>query len=112
MRIAIPVANEVLCAHFGHCDRSALVEIDPAKKQILGTTEVEAPPHEPGLLPPWLADRGANVIIAGGMGERARALFQQQHIDVIVGAPVETPEHLVIEYLSGTLQAGDNSCDH
>ena len=112
MKIAIPIANEVLSAHFGHCDRFALVEIDPEEKQILGTTEIEAPPHEPGLLPPWLAERGANVIIAGGMGERARTLFEQQHIDVVVGAPTETPERLVTDYLSGTLQAGANSCDH
>jgi predicted Fe-Mo cluster-binding NifX family protein len=39
-------------------------------------------------------------------------LFTAQGINVIVGAPVQTPELLVTDYLAGTLQAGDNVCDH
>jgi predicted Fe-Mo cluster-binding NifX family protein len=53
-----------------------------------------------------------NVIIAGGMGQRAQGLFAQHGIQVVVGAPAETPERLVGEYLAGTLQVGDNICDH
>jgi len=63
-------------------------------------------------LPPWLAQRGAKMIIAGGMGQRAQGLFAEQGIQVIVGAPALTPERLVNDYLSGTLQAGENLCDH
>ena len=33
------------------------------------------PPHEPGVLPGWLHHLGADVIIAGGMGQRAISLF-------------------------------------
>jgi hypothetical protein len=29
-----------------------------------------------------------------------------------VGAPAETPEKLVSDYLAGTLMAGENVCDH
>ena len=64
MRIAIPVANGELAAHFGHCERFVLVEVDPKAQQILRREDIEAPPHEPGLLPPWLAKRGVNMIIA------------------------------------------------
>ncbi|MBU4405486.1 MAG: ATPase, partial [Acidobacteria bacterium] len=74
--------------------------------------DLDAPPHEPGLLPKWLAERGANLIIAGGMGQRAQGLFVEHGIQVIVGAPAETPENLANSYLAGTLQAGDNVCDH
>jgi len=98
--------------HFGHCERFALVEVDLATKKILNREDVDAPPHQPGLLPPWLAERGANMIIAGGMGQRAQDLFVEQGIQVIVGAPAETPERLVSDYLAGTLQAGENVCDH
>jgi predicted Fe-Mo cluster-binding NifX family protein len=72
----------------------------------------QAPPHEPGLLPRWLHERGADVIIAGGMGQRAQQLFAQSGMTVVVGAPAETPEQLASAYLSGTLQAGENICDH
>jgi predicted Fe-Mo cluster-binding NifX family protein len=53
-----------------------------------------------------------NLIIAGGMGQRARGLFTEQDIQVLVGVPTETPEKLVADYLAGTLQEGENICDH
>lgn len=112
MRIAVPVANGRLAMHFGHCERFALIDIDRPAKRILKTEMVDAPEHQPGLLPPWLAERGAKVIIAGGMGSRAQTLFAEQGIQVIVGAPAETPENLVQSYLDDALQSGENVCDH
>jgi len=112
LKIAIPLMNGKLCQHFGHCDRFALVDVDPVEKKILKREDIEAPPHEPGLLPKWLAEQGATMIIAGGMGQRAQGLFIERGIEVIVGAPADTPERLVGDYLAGTLQAGDNACDH
>ena len=112
MRIAIPLANGKLTMHFGHCERFALVDVDQTEEKILKREDIDAPPHEPGLLPPWLAERGANMIIAGGMGQRAQGLFAQQGIKVVVGAPADTPECLVGDYLAGTLQVGENVCDH
>ncbi len=112
MRIAIPLADGKLAMHFGHCQHFAMVDVDDATKKILKREDIAAPPHEPGLLPPWLAERGANLIIAGGMGQRAHELFAGQGVKVIVGAPAETPEKLVSEYLAGTLMTGENTCDH
>ncbi len=112
MRIAIPVANDRLAAHFGHCEQFAMIEIDEENNKVTGRSDVEAPPHEPGLLPPWLAEKGVNVIIAGGMGQRALALFAQQGIKVITGAPANAPESLAELYLGGNLVTGSNLCDH
>jgi len=112
MRIAIPLAGGKLAMHFGHCERFALVDVETEEKKILKREDIDAPPHQPGLLPKWLAERGANMIIAGGMGQRAQGLFVEHGIKVLVGAPVETPEKLVADFLAGTLQAGENICDH
>ncbi len=112
MKVAIPIANGALCMHFGHCEQFALVEVDETTKTITQTTMVTPPPHEPGMLPPWLAKQGATHIIAGGMGSRAQDLFAAQSIAVIVGAPADEPEALVKLYLSGTLKTGTNTCDH
>lgn len=112
MRIAIPLTNGRLSLHFGHCECFALLDVDPDEQKILGREDVGAPPHQPGLLPPWLAGRGANVVLAGGMGQRAQELFAERGIRVVVGAAVETPERLVSDYLAGTLRAGENACDH
>jgi predicted Fe-Mo cluster-binding NifX family protein len=112
MRIAIPLANGKLAMHFGHCERFALVDVNAAEKKIISREDIEAPPHQPGLLPPWLAERGATVIIAGGMGQRAQGLSAEQGIQVVVGAAAGTPKRLVSDYLAGTLQVGANVCDH
>jgi len=112
MKIAIPIANGKVCMHFGHCEQFALVEVDAGGKTITGTTYLTPPPHEPGVLPRWLHEQGADVIIAGGMGQRAQGLFAQNGIKVVVGAPAERPEDAVAAYLSGTLKVGRNVCDH
>ena len=112
MKIAIPVVQGRLSAHFGRCEEFAIVEADGSSKSIVGESRHQAPAHEPGLLPRWLHELGAEVIIAAGMGQRAQQLFAQNQITVVVGAPAETPEELASAYLAGTLQAGANLCDH
>jgi predicted Fe-Mo cluster-binding NifX family protein len=87
MRIAIPLAGGKLALHFGHCEAFALLEVDTDRRLITGRQDLSAPPHQPGLLPAWLAERGANMIIAGGMGQRAQDLFAGHGIEVLVGAP-------------------------
>ena len=98
--------------HFGHCEKFALVDVDPVTKQITASSEVAAPEHQPGLLPPWLKERGVNLVIAGGMGARAQTLFQSAEVDVLTGAPAETAATIVRQYLDGKLVRGDNACDH
>lgn len=112
MRIAIPCVNGKLCMHFGHCEQFALVEADAATKSVKEVQAVTPPPHEPGVLPRWLAENNVDLIIAGGMGSRAQGLFAENGISVVVGASCGTPEELVHAYLEGTLQTGQNTCDH
>lgn len=110
MKIAIPMAEEKLTAHFGHCKEFALIDIDEG--QIKGKEILTPPPHEPGILPKWLHEMGVNVVIAGGMGQRALQLLAENEVAVVIGAPVETPEVLVESYLNGSLVSGKNVCDH
>ena len=110
MKIAIPIANGKLTAHFGHCQEFALVEVEG--NEITKTEMLVPPPHEPGVLPNWLHQLGADVIIAGGMGQRAVGLFEERGIKVFTGAPALAPEELVNSYLNNTLMTGANLCDH
>ncbi|MCP4574587.1 MAG: ATPase [bacterium] len=112
MRIAIPVAAGRLAAHFGHCEKFALLDVDRDARRILGDAAVDAPPHQPGLLPRWLADQGAEMIIAGGMGMKAQELFAQHGIQVVIGAPSEEPAAVAQSFLEGSLRTGENLCDH
>ena len=112
MKIAIPLVAGRLSEHFGHCEQFALIEADPAAKQILNQTRVVPPPHEPGLLPRWLQQQGVQVIIAGGMGQRALDLFVQNGIAVHAGTTGATPEDLAQAWLSGALGDATPTCGH
>ena len=107
---AIPLENGRLCSHFGHCQQFALINVDG--KSINGNQLVTPPPHEPGLLPGWLAERGVTNIMAGGMGQKALDLFEQNGISVNYGAQSKTPNELVQDWLNDSLQLSGNSCDH
>ena len=110
MRIAIPMANGTVCMHFGHCSTFALVDVEDGR--IVSEEDVVPPAHQPGLLPPWLAEKGVRLVIAGGMGSRAQGLFSASGIETITGAPAKGAREIVEEYLAGTLQTLGNACDH
>ena len=112
MKYALPLTNGKVSAHFGHSEQFAVFEIDPATKQIIKRELATPPPHEPGVLPAWLAEMGVSVIITGGIGSRARELFGRQNITVVAGVAEEDPGQAVKSYLNDTLETGDNSCDH
>ncbi len=112
MKIAIPCADKVLCAHFGHCEAFAILDVDMESGKMGEIEYVTPPPHEPGVLPKWLGEKQVNLIIAGGMGQRAQQLFGNQGIQVVVGAEAGSPENVVTSYMDGTLQTGSNLCDH
>jgi predicted Fe-Mo cluster-binding NifX family protein len=111
MKIAVPTENGVLCPHFGHCNLFAILDIDPETKTIKAVNNMTPPPHDVGVLPAWLHQLGCTHIIAGGMGGRAIALFQQNGIQVICGARIEKPEVLVEYFLNNKLETGSNYCD-
>ncbi len=112
MKIAIPVANNKLCMHFGHCEVFSFFDVDESNKTIKSKNDIEPPPHEPGLLPKWIAEQGANLVLAGGMGQRAQGLFNKNGINVIVGVTESDPEKALFDYLNNRLKAGTNVCDH
>jgi predicted Fe-Mo cluster-binding NifX family protein len=103
--------NGRLAMHFGHCESFALIDVDRDSNRIVNQETVTAPPHQPGFLPAWLADFGAQMIIAGGMGGRAIEMFQRQGIEVVLGAPADAPEQIVTAWLKGQLASGANACD-
>lgn len=112
MKYAIPTTGGKLSLHFGHCEQFALFDVDEQKREIVKKELVASPEHQPGLLPAWLAEKGASVVITGGMGPRAVDIFQQHGIKVVLGAPEDDPEQVVLSYLEGNLAIGENICDH
>jgi len=110
--MTIPTTEGRLQEHFGGCREFTLVQADPGQRRILNTRTVPPPPHAPGLFPRWLREQGANVVIAGGIGRRALALFAQQGIAVRAGQPGTTVEDLASAYLNGHLVNEPEGCAH
>lgn len=110
-KIAIPIDGQgVLDAHFGHCKYFLLVVVQG--KEVVSEEKIVPPPHEPGLLPKWLAERGVTDIIAGGMGQKAIDLFKQSGVNVFVGAPKLAGLDLIKEHLNESISFISNYCDH
>ncbi len=109
-RIAIPMSGGKLSAHFGHCEYFRVVEIE--NSNVISESNHTPPTHAPGVYPRWLAGKEVHEIIAGGMGQRAVALFEQNNIKVHLGVPDATYEELIRNYLNENLVTGDNRCDH
>ncbi len=108
--IAIPLEEGRLCQHFGHCRQFAIIEAEEGV--ILHESFLTPPPHQPGLLPAWLSERGVTDVIAAGMGKKAIKLFEQQEIRMHVGTEYKSPRELVADYYRQSLVTGANACDH
>ncbi|MBI3945154.1 MAG: NifB/NifX family molybdenum-iron cluster-binding protein [Armatimonadetes bacterium] len=109
MRVAFAVDGEEISAHFGHCAEYALVDF--ADGQVERQARIPTPPHQPGVLPPFLRRRGAECVVAGGMGPRAVELFTQLGIGVIVGVQGSLAE-AIEAFLKGKLAGGESTCAH
>ncbi len=98
-------------AHFGRCPAFVLVEADGDRivsHQVVDNPHFAA--HTPGAVPAFIASTGANVIIAGGMGPRAVAMFNQSGIEVATGASGRVGDALDA-WMKGHLQ-GIVPCAH
>lgn len=111
IKVALPILDGRVSAHFGHPDSFLFLVVDPSEKRILDSELREPPPHEQGILPAWLAGEGVGVVLAGGVGPRAVALLEASGIDLRSGVPDLEPEEAVRLWMDGALEAGDNMCD-
>lgn len=110
LRVAFPTNDTVnVESHFGHCKQFAIINVENG--EVVNTEHVDAPPHQPGLLPRFLGEKNINTIITGGMGQMAINLFKEQNIDVILGAAGSIEANLA-EYLKGDLYSTGSACSH
>ncbi|KGG80449.1 dinitrogenase iron-molybdenum cofactor [Caloranaerobacter azorensis H53214] len=108
MRIALAVDGNYVSQHFGHCEGFELVDIQD--NEVKNRVFVPNPGHRPGFLPKFLSEKGVNAIIAGGMGETAQALFNENGIDVLVGISGSI-EDVIKEYIDGKLVSSNEVCE-
>ncbi|MFO8053763.1 MAG: NifB/NifX family molybdenum-iron cluster-binding protein [Bacteroidales bacterium] len=109
-KIAIPTIKGVLCPHFGQCEAFVIITIE--NDSIIREERLEPPLHQPGVYPKWLHELGVTEIIAGGMGQKAKVIFEQNGIQVRLGVEPRPAKQAVEELMLSRLETGENLCDH
>lgn len=107
MKISVAAMGKTIAHHFGHCEN--FIFFDTENGKIISEEVVPNPGHRPGFLPNFLADRGAKVIITGGMGGGAVDIFNERDVEVILGAEGD-PRTAVEAYLRGELKSTGSVC--
>lgn len=104
--------DSAVSSHFGRCPYYVLVDLDGREVQAVDV--LENPyynRHVPGMVPQFIHSQGVNVMLTGGMGGRAIALFDQLGIEAVTGAQGTVREALEA-YLGGELQGAEACRDH
>ncbi len=116
MRIAVAVEDDrgldaLLSHHFGRCPYYTLVDVERGK--IKGASSVANPFYQehgqPGQVPNFINNQGAQVIVAGGMGYRAVRFFREFGIEPVTGVSGKVKD-VVEAYLEGRI-GGAEPCD-
>jgi len=107
MKIAISTDSGNVCAHFGRAPEFTLVTIE--NNQVIEKEVLQNPGHSVGSIPEFVNQQGAKYMIAGGMGRRAEAFFNQYGIEVIVGISGKIDD-VIKKILDGTLEGGESLC--
>jgi predicted Fe-Mo cluster-binding NifX family protein len=93
--------------HFGRCPYYVIAESEDGR---IGPVRVVANPyydeHSPGQVPMFIKSQGVAVMIAGGMGSRAKEIFDHHGIEVATGAQ-GTVRRTLEDYLGGRLSGYD-----
>ncbi len=111
MRIAVPAEGDgglqsTVSHHFGRCPFFVIVEIADVEQGRIGTVERADNPfygaHQPGEVPGFIHSQGVDLMLVGGMGQRAIAYFNRFGIEVCSGAAGNVQE-AVQAWLDGHL---------
>jgi predicted Fe-Mo cluster-binding NifX family protein len=109
MKVAIARDGLEVSEHFGHCEGYAVYVIEAGIARW--HADIANPGHAPGFLPKYLAEQEIRAVIAGGMGSRAIDLFDENGIEVVLGARGSL-ENAARAFAEGTLVSAETVCTH
>lgn len=108
MRVAISIdtndgLDSIVAHHFGRCPFFAFVDMEG--NEVKAVEVVENPHyahHQPGMVPGFIHEHNADVMLSGGMGRKAIDFFQQYGIETATGA-TGTVRNALEKYMDGEL---------
>jgi len=108
MIIAISADGDEVSMHFGRCEKYILYDLED--KKIVSKTEIKNPGHQPFFLPKFLAEKGVNILITGGIGPRAINTFKEFNIKIISNVEGKV-ENVIKNYLEGKIKEEVEPCE-
>jgi predicted Fe-Mo cluster-binding NifX family protein len=109
MRIAVPVTDNRIPNHFGHCAAFLLADVEGGA--VRSEAVVPNPGHGPGGPPPlFVMAQGVTQVLAWGMPPHARERLTNAGIKVQLGVTGE-PRAALRAFLAGTLQLTGEALD-
>ena len=110
MIVAVTYENGEIYQHFGHTPRFEIYDIRDGKITDSRLVDTEDCGHS--ALAGFLADRGVDVLICGGIGEGAQNALNKAGIKFYGGVSGRTDE-AVRDFIDGTLRFDPNvRCSH
>jgi len=112
MRIAFASEEDkglesMLAHHFGRCPYYVFVDVEDEKVKKV---EVKKNPffekHDAGVVPNFIAEQKADIIIAGGMGPKAIEWFKELGVKPITTEPKKITQ-ILKDYLEGKLTGAE-----
>ncbi|MGN0651116.1 MAG: NifB/NifX family molybdenum-iron cluster-binding protein [Oscillospiraceae bacterium] len=109
MIIAVTYDMGQIFQHFGHTEYFALYSVENG--EVRNSEIVSANGSGHGALAEFLAQKGVDVLICGGIGGGAVNALAQQGIELVAGAQGSAAA-AVKAYLEGKLVSAGANCDH
>ena len=116
MKIAVPYSDGQVFQHFGKSEQFKIY--DTIDDEIISSEIVDTSGSGHSALADFLKEKGAGVLICGGIGVGAVTALQNAGIQILGGAEGEA-DKCVEEFLGGTLHFGasgrascSSSCGH
>ena len=110
MRVAVASTGGRVARHFGRCEEFVIAEVEGGSFRVV--ERVRNPGPDPsGSLPRLLKRKGVELVVTGGIGEKAKRWLSELGISVIEGATEEVGEALSL-LSEGRLEGGKGLCDH
>lgn len=109
MIIAVTYDMGQIFQHFGHTEYFALYNAENG--EVKSSEIVSATGSGHGALAGFLAEKGVDVLICGGIGGGAVNALAQQGIELVAGAQGSAAA-AVRAYLEGKLVSTGANCDH
>jgi predicted Fe-Mo cluster-binding NifX family protein len=100
MKIAIPIAHEQVADLADNCDQLALVDVELAEQQILGSCRSGPVPQVVEELVEWLESEGTDLVIARKASTVVRDSLDAHGIRWVLVPTAETPHGVVRSFLA------------